>query len=267
MRLFDSHAHLTDARFASDLDDVLATAAAAGVEYVVAIASDLEDARAATRLARSATRPRVFATAGIHPHAAGLFGAAALGELERLAGEPTVVAIGETGLDFYYDNAPREAQVAAFRAQVELAAERRLPVVVHAREADAEVAKIVREYAGRAVGVLHCFSSGSQLLDAGLEAGWYVSFSGLTTFKKYDGQELVRRVPDDRLLTETDSPYLAPEPRRGKRNEPAFLQHTVARLAEIREQAIDHVAELTFQNACRFYGLAERPLDEAPLAE
>ncbi len=257
MRLFDSHAHLTDARFASDLDDVLARADAAGVEGVVAIASDLDDARAAVGLAHSATRPRLFATAGIHPHNADRFGPAALLELQRLAAEPGVVAIGETGLDFYYDNAPREAQIAAFCAQLELAVDLRLPAVVHARDADAEVARIVREFAGRAIGVLHCFSSGKSLLDAGLEAGWYISFSGLTTFKKYDGQELVRRVPDDRLLAETDSPYLAPEPRRGKRNEPALLQHTVAKLAEIRGQAMDRVAETTFANACRFYDLSE----------
>jgi TatD DNase family protein len=257
LRLFDSHAHLTDESFTSELDDVLARAAGAGVEFVVSIASDLRDAVAAMALADDAGRPRVFATAGIHPHAADLYDDRSLDELERLAGSDAVVAVGETGLDFYYDNSPRDTQLAAFEAQVELAGRLGLPVVVHAREADVEVAEIVTRHADRVTGVLHCFSSGPQLLEAGLDAGWYVSFSGLVTFKKYDGQDLVRRVPDERLLAETDSPYLAPVPKRGRRNEPALVGHTVAKLAEIRGQAVDRVAELTLENACRFYGLAE----------
>lgn len=256
MKLFDSHAHLTDDGFGSDLEEVLARAADAGVEFVVSIASDLEDAGAAIALAERAARPRTFATAGIHPHAAASFVDGAVGQLERLAGSAAVVAVGETGLDFHYDNAPRETQIAAFRSQLELAEGLRLPVVVHAREADDEVARLVREFAGRVTGVLHCFSSGPGLLGTGLDAGWYVSFSGLITFKKYDGQQLVRQVPDDRLLVETDSPYLAPVPRRGRRNEPALVRHTVEKLAEIRGQALEDVAELTYRNACRFYGIA-----------
>ncbi|NIR45583.1 MAG: TatD family hydrolase [Gemmatimonadetes bacterium] len=254
MRLFDSHAHLTDDGFASDLDETLARAAEAGVEAVVSIASDLEDARAALALADRARRPRVFATAGIHPHAAGSFEDTAFGELEALADDARVVALGETGLDFFYDNAPRDAQRVAFRSQLELAERLGLPVVVHAREADAEVAALVGQFAGRVVGVLHCFSSGAALLQAGLDAGWYVSFSGLITFKKYDDVELVRRVPDDRLLVETDSPYLAPVPKRGRRNEPALVRHTVEKLAEMRGQTLEDVADLTYRNACRFYG-------------
>ena len=234
---------------------MLARAAGAGVEFVVSIASDLGDATAAAELAGRSSSPRVFATAGIHPHTAEEFSESAIEELERLLESDVVVAVGETGLDFFYDNAPRDKQIAAFRAQVQLAERCGLPVVVHAREADAQVAEIVRETAGRVTGVLHCFSSGSDLLEAGLDCGWFVSFSGLITFKKYDDQEHVRRVPDDRLLVETDSPYLAPVPRRGRRNEPALVSHTVAKLAEIRSQPIEQVAELTYENACRLYGL------------
>ncbi len=256
MKLFDSHAHLTDESLSSELDAVLARAADAGVELVVSIASDLRDAEAAIGIADRSSRPRVFATAGIHPHAAEQFSDSSIAELERLLEPDSVVAVGETGLDFYYDNAPRETQIAAFRAQVQLAERRGLPVVVHAREADAQVAEIVSEHAGRVTGVLHCFSSGPDLLETGLDCDWYVSFSGLITFKKYDGHDLVRRVPDDRLLVETDSPYLAPVPRRGRRNEPALVEHTVAKLAEIRSQPLERVAELTYENACRFYALA-----------
>ncbi len=234
MNLFDSHAHLTDGSFASDLDDVLSRAAGQGVESVATIASNLQDARAAIVLAAGAGQPRVRATAGIHPHEAERWNPEAAVELEELSRDAAVVAIGETGLDFYYDNAPREQQLRSFRSQVELAERVGLPVVVHSRSADAETAAVVRGCAGRLIGVLHCFSGGEELLRAGLESGWYVSFSG--------------------IVTETDSPYLAPVPRRGKRNEPCFVQHVAERVADIRGADPERIAELTYDNALRFYG-------------
>jgi TatD DNase family protein len=255
VRLFDSHAHLTDESLTAEFDAVMARAAIDGVESVVSIASDLDDAGAAIELARAATRPRLRATAGIHPHVADVCTVAALTRLEGLASSEEVVAIGETGLDFHYDNAPREVQLEAFRSQIELAERLGLPVVVHSREADAETAATVREYAGRVEGVLHCFSGGRQLLDAGLASDWYVSFSGIVTFKKFADIELVRAVPADRLLVETDSPYLAPVPKRGRRNEPAFVRYVIERVAEMRDESLDGVAEATYLNACRFYGL------------
>ncbi len=256
MRLFDSHAHLTDERLATELDPVLGRAAAAGVQTIVSIASDLDDAVAAIELARRAGPPRIFATAGIHPHEAHRCNSQALQALEALArSAERVVAVGETGLDYHYDNSPRDAQLAAFRGQIEVAERLGLPVVVHARDADDSLAEVIETYSGRVIGVLHCFSGGAALLRTGLKAGWYVSFAGIVTFKKFAGDELVRRVPSDRLLVETDSPYLAPAPRRGKRNEPAFVEHVLRRLASIRGENADELAETTYRNACRFYGL------------
>ncbi len=255
MRLFDSHAHLTDQSFAAELDDVLARAAQRGVDAIVTIASNLEDARTGIQLARATPRPQIWATAGLHPHEADSFSSKLLVQLEALAGADVVVAIGETGLDFYYENAPRQQQVEAFRAQLDLAARLDLPVVVHSRDADQATAALLSEFAGRTVGVLHCFSGGPQLLEAGLSADWYVSFSGMVTFKNFTGADALRRVPADRLLLETDSPYLAPAPKRGRRNEPAFVEHVVRRVAEIRGQEPEAVAQITYHNARRFYKL------------
>jgi TatD DNase family protein len=255
VKLFDSHAHLTDPSFASDLDAVLARAAEARVATVVTIASQLDDTRAAIELARQVADPQVWATAGIHPHEAQRCSPEALAELEGLAAAEQVVAIGETGLDFYYDNAPRDLQLDAFRSQVELAERLELPVVVHSREADEETATVIREYAGRVVGVLHCFSGGAGLLEVGLEAGWYVSYSGMVTFKNFRDARHVEAVPLDRLLVETDSPYLAPVPMRGRRNEPAFVGHVVKRIAEMRGEDPDRVADVTYENAWELYGV------------
>lgn len=223
---------------------------------MVSIASGLDDARAAIELARVTPPPRILATAGIHPHEAEGCTPEALADLEQLARTDAVVAVGETGLDFYYENAPRRRQTEGFRAQLEIAGRLDLPLVVHSREADQETATLIRESAGQVVGVLHCFSGGAELLRQGLAAGWYVSFSGLVTFKNFHDFESVRAVPSDRLLAETDSPHLAPVPMRGRRNEPSFLEHTVRRLAEIRGEEPDKIAEITFENACRFYSVS-----------
>lgn len=255
MRLFDSHAHLTDERFGSEIGDVLARAADQGVAEIVSIASDLDDAEIAMELARQHERPRIHCTVGVHPHVAQHCTSEALDRIRELASSDLVVALGEMGLDFYYDNAPRETQIEAFGAQMDLAAELGLPVVVHSREADDETARIVREASGRVVGVLHCFSAGDGVLQAGLAADWYVSFSGLVTFKSFQGHEQLRRVPESRLLVETDSPYLAPVPVRGRRNEPANVRHVLERVAEIRVEDVGRLADATYENACRFYGL------------
>jgi len=254
VRIFDSHAHLTDPSFAEELVDVLARAADAGVAGIVTIASNLEDAAAAAELARNSSRPPVWATAGIHPHEADRCTPDALVELERYARSDVVVAVGETGLDFHYENAPRDRQIAAFRSQIALAEQLDLPVVVHSRAADGELAQLIEEYSGRVVGVLHCFTGGAQLLQTALAAGWYVSFSGIVTFARYTGAHHVQAVPGDRLLVETDSPYLAPVPLRGRRNEPSYLQHVVRRVAQLRGEDAVAVAEVTFENACRLYG-------------
>lgn len=250
---FDSHCHLTDERLAAETDAVLERARAAGVTGVVTIASDADDAEAAHAIAQA--HADVWSTAGIHPHAAHGASDDALERVRALVALPRVVAIGETGLDFYYDNAPRAAQRRSFEAHLALAADTGLPVVVHAREADDEVATMIRAAGPGVRGVLHCFASGPALLEAGLEAGWHVSFSGLVSFRSYDGDDLVRRVPANRLLIETDSPYLTPVPMRGKRNEPAFVAHVAEAVARITGETAEEVGARTARNARRFYGL------------
>jgi TatD DNase family protein len=253
VKLFDSHLHLTDAAFAGAVDETIARAREAGVVGMVTISSNLPDAREAIRIAH--LNPGIWATAGLHPHEARDYTPGHVADLRSLTTESPVVAIGETGLDFFYDNSPRTEQAASFEAQLDLASETGLPVVVHSRAADPETIDFVRDYAGRVIGVLHCFSGGAALLEAGLDAGWYVSFSGIVTFKKFEDGDFVRRVPADRLLIETDSPYLAPVPMRGKRNEPALVRHTCAALARIRNEEAEDVARVTLENACRFYGV------------
>ncbi len=256
--LFDSHLHLTDERLRGDLEAVLASAREAGVEEMVTIGTSPEDSEAACLVA--AAHPGIGASAGLHPHEASAFGPAVMEALERLASRPEVVAIGETGLDFHYDHSPRDAQRRAFEAQVELAESASLPLIVHSRDADEDTAALIRRVGGRVRGVLHCFTGGDALLDAALEAGWYVSFSGIVTFRSWGGAALVARVPADRLLIETDSPYLAPVPERGHRNEPAFIVHTCSAVADQRGEEAARVAASTRAAARAFYGL-EEPLD------
>lgn len=251
--IIDSHAHLTDERLYPDADAIVARAREAGVGAIVTIATDAEDAGRAVELAER--HPCVFATAGVHPHAAGAADEASFARIEELARHPKVVALGETGLDYFYDNAPRDAQRRSFLRHLEMARSTGLPVVVHAREADEELAAILRERGGGVRGVLHCFASGRELLETALGLGWYASFAGLVTFKKYDGAELIRSVPADRILVETDSPYLAPAPHRGKTNEPALVVHTAHRVAEIRGEDPDAFVARTTANARAFYAL------------
>lgn len=253
--MIDTHAHLTDDRFSGDVEGVLTRAGEAGVNRVVTIANDPTDARSAIGLAER--HPQLFATAGVHPHAAGRIPPDALEEIRALARHPRVVAIGEAGLDYHYDFAPREAQLDWFRSQLRLGAELDLPVVVHAREADDDVAALLREAGTATRGVLHCFSSGRPLLEEALGLGWYVSFGGMVTFKRFDAEDLVRLVPEDRLLVETDSPYLAPVPHRGRRNEPGYIPIIVERLAAIRGVTREVMAAATTRNALDFYRLPD----------
>ena len=252
--VFDSHCHLTDGRFDEDRAAVLDAAVDAGVTRMVTVASDLEDTRAAADLA--AGHSALWSTAGIHPHEVSEAGDGDLAVVRQLAAtRPEVVAIGETGLDYFYDHSPRPLQRRWFEAHLEAAADLDLPVVIHTREAEDDTMTALRNTPQSVRKVLHCYTGSMKLLEVGLEAGCYVSFAGIITFSKFDGQDAVRAVPGDRLLAETDAPYLAPVPRRGKRNEPAFVRHVVAALADIRGDDVGAVAEATADNAERFYAL------------
>lgn len=261
--MIDSHAHLTDERFHREVDEVLDRARAVGVEAVVTIGTDLDDSRRALEIASG--HPDVYAAVGVHPHSAQA-AAAAVPALPDLARHPRVVAIGETGLDYHYDFSPRDVQRVAFARQLALAAELQLPIVVHAREADDDLMAMLEEHGREVGGVLHCFSSGPALLELALSLGWYASFAGMITFKGYHQADLLRSVPLERLLVETDSPYLAPVPLRGRRNEPANVAMVVEKAAELRSENAATLAHVTAANARTFYGLvggngSRRPAD------
>jgi TatD DNase family protein len=199
----------------------------------------------------------VWFTAGVHPHDAHTFDAAR--DLDAIRREVALgaVAVGECGLDYHYDHSPRDKQIEAFEAQLDLAYGVGRPVVVHTREAEDDTLSLVYEAGKRGVvGVLHCYTGSRELARAALDVGWYVSFSGIVTFKRWTDDDLLRLVPDDRLLAESDAPYLAPTPHRGKRNEPAWVARTVERLALARGATAEHVARLASDNARRCFGLA-----------
>lgn len=252
----DSHAHLGDPAFADDLDAVLARAREAGGQGMVCIGESL--AAAARAQAIAAQHPGfVWWTAGVHPHDAADFDPRRDGEALREALKAGAVAVGECGLDYHYDHSPRDRQRRAFADQLALAAEFKRPVVVHTRQAEEDTIAMIRE-AGAAgiLGVLHCFTGSQALADAGLDAGWCISYAGIVTFKKWDGDETLRRVPTDRLLVESDSPYLAPVPNRGKRNEPSWCAYTVQRLAAARGISAEEMGAAVTANARRLFALS-----------
>lgn len=250
---FDSHCHLTDTAFRDDLEAVFRRASDAGVARMVTIASDVADAEAAAELARG--RAGLWSTAGVHPHAAGEAAPDAVEKVRSLLSRDTVVAVGETGLDYYYDNAPRDVQRRLFDAHLELAAESGLPAVVHAREADDDIAAALRGMPPGTRGVLHCFTGGDLAFAEAMASDWYVSFSGIASFNSFGAVDLLREVPDDRLLIETDAPYLAPVPHRGRRNEPANVVHVAQAVARLLDRPLDEVAGRSSDNARRFYGV------------
>jgi TatD DNase family protein len=258
--LFDTHCHLDDPRLYEELDEVLQRAKAAGVRRIATIgcAHDVASVKSAIDIA-SKHPDWISATVGVHPHDAKHIDDALCDAIVEAGADPSVVAIGETGLDYHYDHSPHEAQLDAFRRQVTIAKELKKPLVIHTRSAPKETLQVLREErAGDVGGIIHCFSEDAAFAAAALDLGFISSFSGIVTFKKAVAvQEAARKQPADALLVETDAPYLAPIPRRGKLNEPAYVAHTARHIAELRGEDPEALAETTYQNALRIFGLQE----------
>jgi TatD DNase family protein len=253
MELIDTHCHLNDDRFESDLPQVIQRARTAGVAELINIGYDLVSSRKAIKQAR--LYPGLKTTVGIHPHDASTATDAVLDELAKLASAESVVAIGETGLDYYYDNSPRDVQQLAFRRQMELAKDLGLPVVIHSRDATQDTLEILKEFAP-VRGIMHCFSGSWETAELCMNMGLYIAFGGAITFKNASRlRGVAARVPLERIVLETDCPYLSPEPHRGRRNEPAYLVYVLARLAEIKQVSKAEAAEITTANARAVFGL------------
>jgi TatD DNase family protein len=254
VRLVDSHCHLDDPKFDEHRDQAVERALAAGVERMMAIGTGdgPPDLEAAIRLADR--YPAFYATVGVHPHDASKATEESFDRLRALAKHPRVLALGEIGLDYHYDFSPRDVQRSVFERQLAIAAEAGLPIVIHTREAWDDTIDMLR---GRSPGIMHCFTGDAAQARQALDLGFHLAFGGVLTFPKADAvREAARLTPEDRLLVETDSPYLAPVPHRGKRNEPAFVVETVKRLAEVRGRTVGEIAELTTSN---FERLCLRP--------
>lgn len=252
--LIDSHCHL-DYFSSPEREAVLARAGAAGVGGMVTVATRFS--QTAELIAITAALPTIWCTVGVHPHHVGEEEVPTPAAIAAAAAHPKVVGIGESGLDYFYDRAPRPVQQASFRAHIRAARQAHLPLVIHARDADADIAAILAEEwerGGPFAFLLHCFSSGRGLAEAALARGGYISFSGILTFPKSDDlRALARDIPPERLLVETDAPYLAPVPHRGKRNEPSFIVHTASRLADLRGMTPAALADLTTENFRRLF--------------
>lgn len=258
--LVDSHCHLDFPYLLDQLGDVLARARDAGVERLVTICTRVRRFDQVRAIAEA--NDAVFCSVGTHPHNADEERDILLEEIVEHARHPKVVAIGEAGLDYFRDNAPRDDQAKGFRTHIAAARETSLPLVIHTRDADEDTARILEEEMekGEFKAVLHCFTAGPELAQRGVDLGLYVSFSGVLTFKKSEElREIAAKVPLDRLLVETDAPYLAPEPNRGKQNEPAWVAHTAAKLAEVRGVSAEEIGRITTDNFYRLFSKTPRP--------
>jgi TatD DNase family protein len=263
MMLVDSHCHLDYSPMADDLPGTVARARSAGVCTMLTIGTKLRDFPRVRAIAES--NNNIFCSVGIHPHEA-QNEAADTARLVELAQHPKVVGIGETGLDYYYDKSPREQQQTNFRAHMRAASETGLPLIVHTRDAEEDTAAMIADgmREGALKGVLHCFTSSQRLARQAIDLGFYISISGIITFKNAeDLRQTVRALPLERLLVETDSPYLAPVPMRGKSCEPAYVAHTAAKVAELKGVSLDELARATTANFFRLFDRAQAPAQAA----
>ena len=260
MFLVDSHCHLDYNELFNNLDNVLKNASTQGVGVALTIATTLAGFERVRTIAEQ--NETVFCSVGVHPHEAESAANLTAGDLIDLTRHPKVIGIGETGLDFHYDYSPRRVQKSVFEVHIAAARESGLPLIIHSREADDETAATLRAAAatGAVTGVLHCFSSGRGLAEAALALGFYVSISGIVTFKAADDlRAIVRDLPLDRILVETDAPYLAPVPHRGRPNEPALIVHTAEKVAELKGISLERLAAATTDNFFRLFAKATRP--------
>jgi TatD DNase family protein len=258
--LIDSHCHLDFPDFGDELDAVVTRARAAGIDRIVTISTRVR--RQAALLAITERFPDVYCSIGTHPHYAHEEADVSLAELVACSRAEKVVAIGEAGLDYHYDNSPREAQERGFRTHIAAARETRLPLVIHAREADDDMARILEEETGKGAfpAVLHCFTGGHELAQRAVALGHFISFTGILTFKNSDElRSIAAELPADRILVETDAPYLAPGKYRGKRNEPAFVVETAKVLAEVRNVSFDTIAKESTANFYRLFAKVPSP--------
>jgi len=257
MVLIDSHAHVDFPQFDDDRREVIRRARETGLVALVNIGTNLASSRASVELAETYGRASpdfAYATVGIHPHDAERATPQAMAELRSLAQHERVVAIGEIGLDYYRDYSPRPVQRAAFREQLALASERELPVVIHSRDAHEDTFSILRDWEG--TGVLHTYAAGIEYLDRVIGMGFYIGISGPVTYRSAEElRHVVRAAPLDRLLIETDCPYLTPEPHRGKRNEPAYVRFVAQAIAKARGDSLEHIGKQTTRNTCHLFGL------------
>lgn len=253
MRLFDTHAHLLDNRFDKDRESLIGALPGSGLVGMIEVGTALKDSRAAAKMA--AEKDYIYAAAGIHPHEAEDASPGDLSEIEELARQPKVIAIGEIGLDYHYDFSPRDIQKKIFERQLDLAQRIGVPVILHMRESTQDMMSILRAFKGIR-GVMHCFSGSAQTAEQCIDLGLCISFTGTVTFKNAKKTvEAAKVVPLDSLMAETDCPYLSPEPMRGRRNDPTNVQYVLRKLAEIKGVSFEEMCEINIQNAKGLYGI------------
>lgn len=248
MELFDTHAHIDFPRYNKDRNKVIKRARREGVKYILDCGADLESSQRAVKLAEEF--PDIYAAVGIHPHEASIYNIEIAKKLQELAGSKKVMAFGEIGLDYHYDNSPRDEQRQAFRAQLRLASSLDLPVIIHSREAEEDTLNILREeWDSENGGVVHCYSSSAEMAKELLDLDFHIGFTGLITFNNLEWlRRIVSNTPIRKILVETDSPYMSPEPYRGRRNEPARVKEVARQVAKCHNLTIEKVAEITTQN-------------------
>jgi len=250
---FDTHAHYDDKRFDEDRGEILGAMESAGVTLILNASSGLRSSKLSLEM--SDKYPFVYAAVGVHPHDSKEMTDDTVGQLERLLVHPKAKAVGEIGLDYHYDFSPRDVQMKRFREQMELARRIKKPVIIHEREALQDTLEIIREFSDL-LGVLHCFSGSWETAKTIIDMGWYLSFTGVITFKNArKAPEVIEKIPADRIMIETDCPYLAPEPMRGKRNSSLYLPYIAEKIAQIRGISLEEAAALTMENGKRFFGI------------